>query len=135
MAEKFRAFETGINGQTFDHIQQDIKNLKRVDESWPEDEFGSKLSLGPNYGDLLHHKLGTGDIEMQGNAEAIDPPRKPQPGSRQFGERAKQRRRRLMERAQARPDDPEDVTVTDVTSGEKKSLKKRRQELEEALDF
>lgn len=124
----------GINGAQLSELDAELHNIKRLDESWPEDEFGNKLSLGSNVAWKIERLMGPGDIEMTGNGEAIDPPRDdPAPGTHEFGERARQRRKRLQE--QPRPLEPEDVELTDIVSGEKQSLKKKRQEKENYLDF
>jgi hypothetical protein len=123
----------GINGAQLSELDAELHNVKRLDESWPEDEFGNKLSLGDNIMWKIEKLMAPGDIELMGNADAIDPPREPQPGTYEFGERARQRRKRLQE--ERRPQDPEDVELTDVVSGEKQSLKKKRKEKEGYLDF
>lgn len=130
--------EPGITGDDYDRTHRDLKNLKRIEQSWAEDEFGAKLSLGANYGDLLQDHMGVGDVEMMTNGEAVDPPRDdPAPGSYEFGERARERRERLRRRHRDdyRPEDPNDAYSTDVISGKKTSLKKRRQDLEDAGNF
>lgn len=136
---KGNKFEPGIDGREYDttNVEQD---LGRIDKSWPEDEFGAKLSLGPNYGWLLRH-MGQGDIDMMTNGEAVDPPRyysqDPEPGSYEFGERARVRRANIAKRRREeyRPEDPNDTETTDIVTGKKTSLKKRRQELEDAGNF
>lgn len=133
----FHQFDPGINGKQFDRTHGDTKNVKRIDKSWPVDEFGAKLSLGPNYGSLLE-SMGSGDIEMKTDGEPIDPPRRvPSPGTREFGEQARERRERLRKEREEefRPYDPNDAEAQDIVSGKKTRLKERRQELEDFGNF
>ena len=52
--------------------------------------------------------------------------REPEPGTKPFGERAKERRERIRSR--------DDLAVTDIVSGKKKGLKKRKRQMEESYD-
>ena len=136
----FRKFMPGITGSQYDTTNDEFKEVQRIDKSWPEDDFGAKLSLGPNFGYLLNN-MGQGDITMRTDGEAVDPPRyddtDPNPGSSGFGDRAKKRRSRLRHEAEEaeRPEDPYDAQSTDVISGKKTSLKGRRKELEDFGNF
>ena len=145
--------ETGVTGKDYEGTEQDLKKITRLDETWPEDSFGCKLSLGANYMDCLQDHMGVGDIKMRSNGEAVDPPRA---GTAEFGQQARERRYKLQqtdwggpgkEESHGRPighDKPapnaapsgqtgRDIDITDVVSGQKISLKGLKRTKEKAL--
>lgn len=40
-----KQWQGGMTGRDEDGLDADLKNVKRLDESWPADEMGNKLSL------------------------------------------------------------------------------------------
>lgn len=65
-----KQWKGGITGARFDEL--DDLNPGRIDDIWPEDADGCKLSLGAVISDTMD-RAPDGIVRLMGNSEPIDP--------------------------------------------------------------